>query len=355
MLGDSYWRVCGIIGGFTLAVALGVAVATAVLTGALLVGDSVRGSLRDLTLQRLGRIDSVVVAGHPFRAALADELANDARFKEYFSAAEPALLLNGTVQAGSGKNARRATGISVVGAEPEFWSLGSGGPATALAADEVAITEPVARELDVKPGDSVLLRVPVASAIPADSPLGEKSETSQSRTMKIGAVLPAEGIARFGLVPSQQLPRTVFVPLAALQQLLKQPGKANAILVATGEVDTAAADEARLALEQALRPRLEDYGVQSGRRGVAGEAICRSQRISSCSRTKLCERRRKRSDPRAGNQLLRIWRTRLARAKARRCERFRIRRSRVWIRRRSWGHYSMTRASRSCWPMMKSS
>ena len=41
-----------------IAVALGVAVATAVLTGALLVGDSVRGSLRDLTLQRLGNIDS---------------------------------------------------------------------------------------------------------------------------------------------------------------------------------------------------------------------------------------------------------------------------------------------------------
>ena len=41
-----------------VAVALGVAVATAVLTGALLVGDSVRGSLRDLTLERLGRIDA---------------------------------------------------------------------------------------------------------------------------------------------------------------------------------------------------------------------------------------------------------------------------------------------------------
>ena len=33
-----------------LAIALGVAAATAVLTGALIVGDSMRGSLRDLTL-----------------------------------------------------------------------------------------------------------------------------------------------------------------------------------------------------------------------------------------------------------------------------------------------------------------
>src|SRR5262249_17309181 len=38
------------------AVFLGVVVGTAVLTGALLVGDSLRGSLRDLTLRRLGWI-----------------------------------------------------------------------------------------------------------------------------------------------------------------------------------------------------------------------------------------------------------------------------------------------------------
>ena len=58
-----------------VAVVLGVIVATAVITGALLVGDSVRSSLQDLTRQRLGRIDSLLVAQHPFRAALASELA----------------------------------------------------------------------------------------------------------------------------------------------------------------------------------------------------------------------------------------------------------------------------------------
>ena len=56
-----------------LAVALGVAVATAVLTGALLVGDSVRGSLRDLAIDRLGRIDFAIVSNGLFRAELADD------------------------------------------------------------------------------------------------------------------------------------------------------------------------------------------------------------------------------------------------------------------------------------------
>ena len=245
-----------------ISVALGVAVATAVLTGALLVGDSVRGSLRDLTLQRLGRIDSVIIAGHPFRAALAGELAADAEFKKYFASAQPALLLNGTLQAGSGATARRATGISVVGVAADFWSLGQGGPAQALVEDEVALTEPIARELGVVVGDSVLIRIPIGSSIPADSTLGEKSDTSRSRRLKVAAVLPVEGLARFGIMPSQQLPRNAFVPLAALQDLLKQPGKANAILVATEQIKRAAGADAERSLEKALRPTLEDYGLK---------------------------------------------------------------------------------------------
>jgi len=48
-----YWRT-------TLAVILGVA--TDVLAGAFLVGDSVRTSLRDLALARLGKTDQVVTA-----------------------------------------------------------------------------------------------------------------------------------------------------------------------------------------------------------------------------------------------------------------------------------------------------
>ena len=54
-------------------VVLGVAVAVAVLAGALLVGASVRDSLRELALGRLGATDVVVTSPTFFRAALADE------------------------------------------------------------------------------------------------------------------------------------------------------------------------------------------------------------------------------------------------------------------------------------------
>src|SRR3954451_24698535 len=88
-----------------LAVALGVAVATAVLTGALLVGDSVRGSLRDLTLQRLGRIDSVIVSPNFFREKLAHEIViwPGHEGNGYSPETQPAILLNGTLQSGAGQ------------------------------------------------------------------------------------------------------------------------------------------------------------------------------------------------------------------------------------------------------------
>src|SRR5258705_7246148 len=90
-----HWRI-------HVAVALGVMAATAVLTGALLVGDSVRGSLRHLTLDRLGRIDAVLVTPRFFRAALADEVSayRDPKRPEARIVAQPTILLQATLSRG---------------------------------------------------------------------------------------------------------------------------------------------------------------------------------------------------------------------------------------------------------------
>src|SRR3954470_22636383 len=74
------------------AVALGVAAATAVLTGALVIGDSVRGSLRHLVLDRLGQIDQMLVVDRFFRQQLAAELAAQPEFKRHYSSATPAII-----------------------------------------------------------------------------------------------------------------------------------------------------------------------------------------------------------------------------------------------------------------------
>jgi len=67
-----YWRT-------NLAVVAGVAVAVTVLAGALIVGDSVRGSLRDLVLQRLGTADLVI---KPMTALSVEGITGTARSAE---------------------------------------------------------------------------------------------------------------------------------------------------------------------------------------------------------------------------------------------------------------------------------
>ena len=93
-----HWRI-------NCAVALGVAAATAVLTGALLIGDSMRGSLKDLTLGRLGQIDELLITQHFFREQLVAELQTEPKFKQHYHAATGAILFpQGTLQSTGSEN-----------------------------------------------------------------------------------------------------------------------------------------------------------------------------------------------------------------------------------------------------------
>src|SRR5262245_9573006 len=138
------------------AVALGVAAATAVLTGALIIGDSVRGSLRHLVLDRLGKIDELLVLDRFFRQELAADLTANEEFKKHFTAATPAILFPAaTVQTESANGKRLAAGVLVIGSGPEFWDLEAAQqrPKNAPKRNEIIVNAPLAEELNVKAGD----------------------------------------------------------------------------------------------------------------------------------------------------------------------------------------------------------
>ena len=228
------------------AVALGVAVATAVLVGALVVGDSVRGSLRALTLERLGRITHAVAPGRPFRAELASEVAQ--RLGD--GKAEPIFTLRATLSHRAEGQTRRASGATLIGCRRDFWSLGDSPikPEEFSAASGALLTVELANELGVKAGEDLVVRVATADPLPADSPLGEKSDTTASVRVRVDQVIQARGLARFGLRPSQQTPRNIFLPIERVQDLLGLSGQANVVLIASDELPEA-------------KPSLEDYGL----------------------------------------------------------------------------------------------
>src|SRR5215208_4902141 len=104
------------------AVVFGVGVAVAVLAGALLVGESVRASLRGLFLQRLGRASHVASAPNFFRERLAEDVRAAAGFADAgFDAACPLVVAEGVVTHES--SGRRALSVQVYGVDARFWEF----------------------------------------------------------------------------------------------------------------------------------------------------------------------------------------------------------------------------------------
>ena len=206
-----YWRT-------HLSVLAGVAVAGAVLTGSLVVGDSVRFTLKQHALARLGRVtQALILPEHFFRAGLADDLS-----EKISSPVAPALILRGSAALPDGR--ARANDVQVLGVDERFWKLGGahnkGG----------AVNARLAEQLGVRVGDMIVVRVEEPALVSRDAPLSGRSDASVALRVRITAVAGDNEFGRFSLQANQVPPHTVFVPLALLQEQLKHAGQANTLL-----------------------------------------------------------------------------------------------------------------------------
>jgi putative ABC transport system permease protein len=222
-----YWRT-------NLAVIIGVATAVSVLAGALLVGDSVRASLRALALSRLGRTDLVITAPGFFREGLAVELQAHDRFASSFNAACPLIALEGVVTRdrgnGDSKNNTRAGGVQVYGVDDRFWKF-HGLEVQTPEGNDLLLSQALAQELGAGAGETIILRIEKPSEIPAESLHGRKDDLGRTVRFTMRQSLAASSLGEFSLRPQQGAVRAVFVPLRKLQRNLEQEGKANVILL----------------------------------------------------------------------------------------------------------------------------
>jgi ABC-type lipoprotein release transport system permease subunit len=217
-----YWRT-------NIAVIGGVAIAVAVLAGALMVGVSVRASLRDLVLQRLGKADRVVLSQGFFREQLASA----------FGQAAPLVVAEGFVAAQ--QSGRRASRVQVYAVDDRFWHFHGLAQVNAPDGNEALLSEALAAELDADAGQAVILRVESSSAIPAESLHGRKEDVGRSIRLTVRQVLGREDLGEFSLSPRQGSVRAIFVPLGRMQTVLDQRDRANAILIAA--LDTAGVEQ----------------------------------------------------------------------------------------------------------------
>jgi hypothetical protein len=257
-----------------LAVVLGVATAVAVLAGALLVGDSVRGSLRDLFVQRLGKTDEVVASKSLFREKLVDDLRADSRFSDAFSAC-PLIVLSGLVtDDGSG---RRASRVQVYGVDDRFFQFHRV-EVKAPAEREVLMSPDLARELASEAGRTILLRLEKPSAIPAGSLHGRKEDLGRTIRLTFRDVLAPSQLGEFSLRAEQGPVRAIFVALGRLQKDLDQPGKVNALLISNNSSGGDQTTARSALLNEILNNSfvIEDLGLKlrvlDNQRGIALES-----------------------------------------------------------------------------------
>lgn len=225
-----------------LAVFLGIALGSAVLTGALLVGDSLRGSLKALTLDQLGWVEEAMVPGRFFRDALGSEIAAERR--------AAALLLQGSAT----HEKVRVGKVNVLGIDASFWpasQIPEGSEFWSSDEKEVVLNQTLAAALGVKVGEEITLSLQKPDNVPREFLLGKKEarDVIQATTVKVRRILADEGMARFSLRPTPEPVRNAFVPIRMLQRRLDLAGRANALFIA-GAAPTLATDlHAKLTLD----------------------------------------------------------------------------------------------------------
>jgi len=241
--------------------ALSAATGVAVLVGALIVGDSMRGSLRAQALKRLGPVSIAVQAGRYVGEDLPERLefpdgANITREK-----IAAGIMLSGGVEHATTR--ARSNRVSIIGIDDQWRDLFPDAASIPSSGNNAAVNQALAQQLKIEEGDDVLLRIAAQSDIPAESLLGRPESATRTARLQVTKILPDDGVGGFSLAGTHTAPFNVLLPLATLQRIVEQERSVNTLVMAAGETSDTEETAARAvgdALKQAAT--LRDYGVR---------------------------------------------------------------------------------------------
>ncbi len=253
-----------------LAVAAGMAVATAVLSGALMVGDSVRGSLRQLAVDRLGPVRYALAGPQMFSSSLAQRLAEQAEFERRFGRVSAGLALQGGATVPTEDPLAlpvHVADVQVLALDP--WLSHRAGQigqdaSVVVSRGECVLNGRLADDLGVAVGDRIELDLPRASDLPPDATLARRGRTDVRAGLTVVVARIERGrnlVGLFSLSPSQRTPRNAWVNLSELRETVGRTGRANLLLATGGEDDRPAVLNELLAATATL----EDYGLRLAR------------------------------------------------------------------------------------------
>ncbi len=251
-----------------------VLVGTAVLTGALFTGDSIRFSLAQMARARLGQVQIAVA---PQQRFFTENLAD--RFQNKFGAiTAPVLQLSGLITSSDGS--KGAARVQVLGIDRRFFELGPMGISAAvviLDKDKVVLNEPLAQKLGAKKGDQIVLRIEKPALMPREAALTLITDLTEGFRLEVGDIAGFSQFGRFSLKAEQLWPLNVFVPLDSLQEKLGREGQANMLLVGENDKFKFSLETANEALK--IIWHLEDAELELRRLDNQGVWELRSKKV----------------------------------------------------------------------------
>ncbi len=221
----------------------GTIVGSAVLVGALGVGDSVRASLQERVRARNGRAEFILGSGERFFGA---DIAERLISAEPAMHAAPLLAFTGVATRPDGK--ARASEVGVFGVDARFFALAprvvrDSGPAPG----EVLVNQAFAERLGLAAGDEVVIRIPRPSALSRDLALAQTDDAVLGLGLRVAGVIGSDAFGDFSLSTSARA-LSCFVDRGWLAERAGRAGRANVLLAsgAAGSSIEAAALESAL-------------------------------------------------------------------------------------------------------------
>ncbi len=234
-----------------LALLAGILLSTAILTGALITGDSVDYSLRKMVDLRLGNTGYALETGDRFvRSHLANDLAESLNTKT-------AAILRNSGIAINPSSGLRNNQTEILGIDADFISLSNLKLETPQNGEAI-ISENLAEKLQLRVGDDLIIRMEQAEIIPANAPFAQENTTSKSSRLKVISIAGTDELGRFSLQSNQVAPYNIFVSGKFLAEQLELKNPANMILIENREGLNAG--EINAAFNQSWK--LQDAGLE---------------------------------------------------------------------------------------------
>ena len=201
-----------------------IALLSAVITGSLLTGRSVKESLKKSSDERLGNSGIIISSGiRNFDLELAKRMKESAKIS-----CTGILEIIGYCQ--SLNSQTEVNNTHIYGVNDDFFTF-HGFDSIKINPGEVVINRRLADHLGVKPGEDLIIRFAEISDIPSDAPFAPDNKTTKSVVMKIGGILEPVKNGNFSLSISQISPMNIFMNLPDLEDKQINSYKINRLLI----------------------------------------------------------------------------------------------------------------------------